>query len=505
MRNIWILLKNYLLCGIGNLRSKKSRTKTIVGIATVTAFYAGFFALMLFFMLTLAQSSTSRDSVLAMGLIISVFISVVFALQKITGGQKNNDTELLLSMPFKKIEIVIAKTLASFMFNFFIVILFFLPSIIAYLVYTPFNMLTVLGCIVMFFLIPLMAVGLSSIIDFLITVCFSNTKFGNISKALFTLITLIAVMVVYEFLALNMENPVIMHNTINWIVTFNVLIMLPIIGGVLLVFVFGCWLNSLLLNRESRTATFKNRAISTKTTTPFKSLLKIESNRYFNSPTLMINTLIGPLGILALTIWIIVDKCRTFLTFASIFGASNDLAYLFIGLLFSGCAVLTYPTAVSISLEGKQLWILRSMPISANTVLSAKALFNVLLLTPFILGCGILLLSVLNIPITSFIIMMIIPILTTILVSYAGVMINLWFPKLEFENENLLIKQSMSSVIMLFAGLVVMLALGGLTFWLLFELPVTLIVIILSSLLTVVTGVFVTLTYTIGKRIFNHL
>ncbi|MBQ7973968.1 MAG: ABC-2 transporter permease, partial [Clostridia bacterium] len=72
------------------------------------------------------------------------FMALIFDLQKITGGQKANDTELLLSMPFKRIEIIIAKTLSSFVFNLAFVILFFLPSVIAYLVYTPFNLAAIL-------------------------------------------------------------------------------------------------------------------------------------------------------------------------------------------------------------------------------------------------------------------------------------------------------------------------------------------------------------------------
>ncbi|MBR4418841.1 MAG: hypothetical protein IKT33_02420, partial [Clostridia bacterium] len=278
MRNVWILLKNYFLCAIGSMRSKKSRTKTVIGVSTVIVLYAVLFAAVLGFMLFLAQSITQPmptepgiepidtseliNSVLAMGLIISVFMTFVFALQKVTGGKKSNDTELLLSMPFKKTEIMAAKFLWSFAFNLAITILFFLPCVIAYLAYTPFNLIAMTGCFVVLLIIPLFAVGLSSIVDYLVTVCFSNTKFGNISKAIFTLVTLIAVMVVYEFFALNLEDPVVMKYAVNWIITFNPKIMIPLISGIILLFVLGCWLNSLLLKRESRTTQFKTTQIN---------------------------------------------------------------------------------------------------------------------------------------------------------------------------------------------------------------------------------------------------
>ena len=140
MRNVWLLLKNYFICGIGNLRRKNSRTKTLIGITTVVGLYAAFFSLILMFMLFLAKSSTQSipgaedynliSSVLAMGFIMSVFIALVFAIQKITGGQKSNDTELLLSMPIKKVEIITAKALSNFVFNLAFVVLFFLPFLL---------------------------------------------------------------------------------------------------------------------------------------------------------------------------------------------------------------------------------------------------------------------------------------------------------------------------------------------------------------------------------------
>lgn len=516
MRNVWILLKNYLLCGIGNLRRKNSRSKTITGILGIVVLYAILFALIQTFMLFLAetfsqpipgeeQSNNYISVVLAMGLIISVFMAVLFALQKITGGKKADDTELLLSMPFKKVEIMIAKSLSSFAFNFAFVLLFYLPSVIAYLVYTPFNLITVIGCFTVMFLIPLMAVGLSAVIDFVVTVCFSNSKVGNISKAIFTLVTLIAVMVVYEFFTLNLEDPVIMFNVVNWIIIFDPKVMIPLITCIIGLFILGCWLNAILLNRESRSAQFKSISISKKVNTPLQSLLKIETNRYFNSPTLMINTLLGPLAMLVLTGWLIYDKAQSFLPLLMLTGLPDSVIYLFIGFIFAFAAVLTYPSAVSISIEGKQFWILRSMPISASTVLTAKALFNIILLVPLTLICGIVLRFALNLSLFNFIIMMAIPIITSVLVSYSGVFINLLFPKFDFENEHTLIKQSISGFILMFGGMLLVLGLAGLSVWLLFKLSITLIALILISSLTLVTAIIIILTYTVGKRIFNRL
>ena len=126
-------------------------------------------------------------------------------------------------------------------------------------------------------------------------------------------------------------------------------------------------------------------------------------------------------------------------------------------------------------------------------------------MVPLTLIAGITLLFTLKISSLNFAIMMLIPTLMTILVSYSGVLINLFFPKFEYENENTLMKQSTSAVIMLFVGLLFFVALSGVTIWLLFNLSVTLIAIIIIGILTLFTGVIITLTYTTGQRIFNRL
>ena len=219
----------------------------------------------------------------------------------------------------------------------------------------------------------------------------------------------------------------------------------------------------------------------------------------------MINTLIGPLAIIAITGWLIYDKGKTFLPLIQAFGIPENALYLFIGLAFAMFAALTYPAAVSLSLEGKQFWILRSMPIKAKTVLTAKALFNIILLVPLILICGIILKFVLNISIINFIIMMIIPTLTSILISYFGIMLNLWFPKFEFESESALIKQSVSGMIMMLVGMIVITALIALTAWLLFITAFEIVVVILLAILAIFTIIAIVLTYTLGQRIFNRL
>ncbi len=508
MHNIGLLLKNYLICSIGNLRRKNTRTKAVVGISIITticALWFAFFTWCMFMMASAGAEQNMQASVLIYGLVISLFMSTILALQKVTGGQKANDTEMLLSMPFRKTEIMIAKGLSRIAVNLLVVAMFFLPCTIAYLGTAPFSLPATFGCIVTMLSIPLFGVGLSYIVDYLVTVCFSNSKFGNIAKAVLTLIILIVAIVIYEFFMLNMNSPFVV-DMILWMVQFNPLVMIPLIAAVLGIFILGNWLNALLLNRETHSGHVKAIAIGTKATTPFRAILKNENNRYFNSPTMMLNTLIGPLGMIAITIWIMVDNGNTLFSFIQAqMGVSIEIIYLLVALLFATLQVLTYPAASSISLEGKQLWILRSMPIPAYKILSAKVLFNILLLAPVSTVCAVLMQIILQMSVLSFIALLIIPILASVMVSYAGVFINLCFPKLEFESEAAVIKQSMSSFIMMLGGGLLLMGLLGLTIYLSGLLAFAAVLAIIMSIFVLLDTVLIVLTYTVGQRMFNHL
>ncbi len=506
MRNIGLLLKNYLICSIGSFRRKNTQVKTVVGFSTITVIFLICFALFTWCMCGMSRDLAAVNlqiCVLALGFIISVFLSILFALQKVTGGKQANDIEMLLSMPFKKIEIMIAKALSRFCVNLLVVFMFFLPSFIGYLTCSPFSLPTFFGCIIVMLLIPLMSVGLSYIVDYLVTICFSNSKFGNITKAIFTLIVFSGVITIYEFFTFNITSPIIV-NAANWIVTFNPAVMIPVIIGVLVVFILGNYLNALLLNRESRTARIKPVQITAKLTTPFKAMLKNESNRYFNSPTMIFNTIIGPLALIGITIWLAVDQNNALINILCFtFGVSLNTSYLIIAIMFGGLTTITYPAAFSISLEGKQLWILRSLPISAKTVLNAKVLFNILLVAPVSIICSLVLGNILQLPPLYFIALVLIPILTNILVSFAGVFINLCFPKLEFESEAAVIKQSMSSFIMMLCGIAMIALLIVAVIFI--KLPIVITTIGIISFLVIANIAVITLTYTLGQRMFNNL
>ncbi|MBQ7455150.1 MAG: hypothetical protein IJS53_01795 [Clostridia bacterium] len=114
-------------------------------------------------------------------------------------------------------------------------------------------------------------------------------------------------------------------------------------------------------------------------------------------------------------------------------------------------------SAPSLSLEGKNMPLLQSMPVKAADVLVGKALFHII-----IAGLAAVVSSVLNImtlPMTGVqrVLMIAAPLALVAFTAFLGVTMNLRFPRFDYLNETAVIKQSMSTTITMFSGLGVVL------------------------------------------------
>ena len=106
---------------------------------------------------------------------------------------------------------------------------------------------------------------------------------------------------------------------------------------------------------------------------------------------------------------------------------------------------MTCTTGSSISLEGKSLWILKSIPASVREIFTAKIMINLLLiLVPSLLslvGFGI----AFRFPPLYYLCGVAMIIAGALFISMLGLLINLRFPKLEYDREAVVIKQSLSA------------------------------------------------------------
>ena len=104
-------------------------------------------------------------------------------------------------------------------------------------------------------------------------------------------------------------------------------------------------------------------------------------------------------------------------------------------------------TCTSISLEGKEWWIVKSLPIKTKDVLDSKVLLNLSLILPFFLMSEVLLIIALQPDFVELIWLLVIPIIMIFFGCILGITVNLKMPVFDWENEVVIVKQSASAMI----------------------------------------------------------
>lgn len=173
---------------------------------------------------------------------------------------------------------------------------------------------------------------------------------------------------------------------------------------------------------------------SLKVTSPLKALYVKEMKRFFSSYIYVINVGMGAVMLLVVSItsFIIgIDKIQLLIGMPNIKFVIND----FVPFAISALLAMTCSTAVSISLEGKNLWILQSAPLDASTIYISKMAVNVTLLLPISLLCSLLMSLSLKGDIMLTLWMFITPLAYVGFTSVWGIFINLKMPDFTWESE----------------------------------------------------------------------
>jgi ABC-2 type transport system permease protein len=182
---------------------------------------------------------------------------------------------------------------------------------------------------------------------------------------------------------------------------------------------------------------------SLKQTSLLKSLCVKEFRRYFSSSAYVSNTIIGPIIAVIMTSSLFfadIDKLISEIPFKiNVF----DMFPFVISAIFC----MMSPICVSISMEGKNWWIVKTLPISTKTLLDSKILMNIILYLPFYLIAEILLTIATKPDIFALLWQLLIPIIILIFAFVFSLFINLHFPVFNWESETVAVKQSLSSFI----------------------------------------------------------
>ncbi len=189
---------------------------------------------------------------------------------------------------------------------------------------------------------------------------------------------------------------------------------------------------------------------------PLMALYKKELRRYLSSTIWLFNTAFG-LVLAIIGVGVLAVKGRAIINIAlvsmELAGLSDGLVVCAIGFVGAFIVSVSCTTPCSISLEGKNLWLIQSMPVSGFDVLMSKMLVSLTLTVPtsVVIGLG----AGLSLRFSA----LEIAAVTALCLSYSltsaavGLFVNLKSHSFEWTNDAVVVKQSAAAGISMFVNL----------------------------------------------------
>lgn len=409
-----------------------------------------------------------------MGL-ISIFFGVfgsVFNTYSSLYQAKDND--FLLSMPIPTSRILLVRLFGVYSMGLMYELMVIIPTMLVWFLNSPFSIVGAVCVILIPFVLSVFILVLSAILGWVVALIAGKLKHKNIITVFLSLAFIVAYYYVYgkaysvlqtllqnvESVGQKMKSVLYPLYQMGLAAEGNVLSMLifTAIIGILFLVVYLVLSHSFLklatANRGFAKTEYRQKKQKVKSVE--NALLQKELRRFLSSANYMLNCGLGVILMPVASI-LLIWKAGVAQEFLSVPFIQKYVPLLALGAI---CLIATMNdmTAPSVSLEGKNLWLLQSFPVSGKQVLTAKIkLHMILTVIPAIPLIAVVewlikpdLIFAVLIPINA--------VLFILLMAVLGLAVNLKMPNLNWTSEIVPIKQSMSVMIALFGGWAVVMA-----------------------------------------------
>ena len=420
----------------------------------------------------------AADSLIPLMAVVGCILAVMMTLWAASGFIfSGKDNDLMLSLPVSAFTVMLSRITALYLEQLLFIGLFMLTSGAAAAVHGWMTPAMAVGILAGIVLLTFLTTLLTTIIAFIIA--FITAKFPH--HALFETILYFALFLLILAGSFQMNRlPDLLSSDgkpfgdfsgvlfpFAWLrsaLQGQLFSLIPLAACTFLPFLAVVWLFSsrykkILSALRSKSARSDYRLGALKTNRPLSALFRREVKRYFGTSIYFFNTGFGGILLLIGAGYAAVKRAD-FLPMLEAFGGMElflPLTALTIGFL----AATIDTTCVSISLEGRWLWILKEAPIRPRTIFAGKILLNLLIAwPPVILSTVILSVNYGVDPLSAGAVILLL-MAFSLLVSLMGLCINLLFPKLDAVSDAMVVKNSMSAVVSIFSGWVPVLLLTG--------------------------------------------
>lgn len=471
-----------------NQNAAQKPSKGMLALMIVLYLYLGGVFMMLFFSAFFGISQLyARDGMewmyFSMFVIMSfamMFIGSVFTAKSQLFEAKDN--ELLLTMPIRPRDILASRMLVLLLLNYVMELVVALPAAAVWAVYGTHTFLPWVGFLLTFLALPFFGLAVSCLFAWLISLLTARLP----KKSFVTVIAFVLFFFGYLYLVNNMDQYLLAFAEKGGEIASAFSAILPLywmgsgiangnllhLGASLLIYLLPFVLTWYLLSRSfiklltTKRGTRKKKAAANLTVrggTVSAALLGREFRRLGSSSTYMLNCgLAVPLAVIVTVLACI--KRTDFVSMLTSLGLGDGrdlIAAIFAAAICFIGATAPF-TAPSVSLEGKTLWLLRTMPVSSADILRAKLKMHICLMAPVSFACGFAVALVYQPSLPVVLLLLVTPALYSVWVANIGLICNLFHPVFDWINEAQVVKQGTAILLtMLFSTLSLFVLLGG--------------------------------------------
>lgn len=387
-----------------------------------------------------------------------------------SGLYLSKDNDLLLSLPIPVSAIMAARLLSVYLMGLMYSQVIILPAVIVYWITVSASAGAIFGCLLLMLLISVFVLTLScalgwvvakvslklknkSFITVILSLAFLGGYYFFYFKAQILIRNLIANAAVYGAKIKGAAYPLYLFGNVG---TGDAVAMLTVSAAVLALFAL-MWLiisRSFLKIATSSGHTakkvYKETAVKQKSVAA--TLLAKEFGRFTSSPNYMLNC---GLGILLLPICgaMLLWKGGTVVSILNeVFGARAGSVPLLLCAGVCTLASMNDMAAPSVSLEGKNLWLMQSLPVTPRQVLRAKLSVQLLLTGIPALFCTGCMAFIYPFTLPELLTAILVPMSYVLLSALFGLFLGLKMPNLSWTSEITPIKQSACVCIALLSG-----------------------------------------------------
>ncbi|MBO4839037.1 MAG: hypothetical protein J5493_06700 [Lachnospiraceae bacterium] len=459
-----------------------------------------------------------------------VIVGMIGLLLGVVGGAfsaytnlyKSKDNDQLLSLPIPPGDIIGSRIISVFLITGLFSLIAVLPPLVVYWITTGFTVKKVVGGLLFALAIALLALVLGCLLG--LVVAKISTKLKN--RSIITVLVSLIVMGLYYFFYFRFQ--MLLQKITQDPTAFRKLEEIPGVKpfglagtgewGPLLIMLAGTAaliaLTLYLLIRSfyriiSDTAqvvkvNYKAKNEGQKSVS--RALLGKELKRLTSSPGYMLNAALGSVFLILAGGAVLIKGPELIADMRDVAPPELDSILTVVAAAVTGLMAGTNTLAApSVSLEGKSLWVLRSLPVDSWEILKAKLNNHVLVTGVPALFCSLCCILALKPDIPGLLLILIFPQLCILLFASFGLMMGVLRANLTWTNEMVPVKQSLAVLLTMFGGMFYGAALAGLYFWIGKKLSAVLYLTLASVLTAVLAGLILLWLKKRGTKRFEEL